>query len=60
MSTGNILYLVLCIGTFAVFAAVLAYMSHQQTKLGPETIGKPATQAPDRPDEDKPPVIAHA
>lgn len=61
MSTGNMLYLVLCIGAFTVFAVVLAYMSHQQTKLGPETIGGPARGVPEvPPTEDKPPVPAHA
>ena len=42
MSTGNLLYLIMCLCAFGGFAAVLAYMSHQQTKLGPEMIPVPA------------------
>lgn len=39
MSTGNLLYLLMCIGMFVVFAVALAYCSWQQSKLGPEMIG---------------------
>ncbi len=39
MSTGNLLYLLMCIGMFAVFAVVLAYCSWQQSTLGPDMIG---------------------
>ncbi len=38
MSTGNVLYLLMCIGVFASFAIVLAYQSWQQSKLGSEMI----------------------
>ncbi|HVY15624.1 MAG TPA: hypothetical protein VHB27_10360 [Rhodopila sp.] len=52
MSTGNLLYLLMCIGMFTVFAIVLAYESWQQSKLGPDMLGtvraepKPATHFP--------------
>ena len=39
MSTGNLLYLLMCIGMFAGFAVVLAYESWQQSRLGPDMIG---------------------
>jgi len=36
MTTGNVLYLLMTVGTFAVFSATLAYRSLQQSRLGPE------------------------
>lgn len=39
MSTGNLLYLLMSIGVFAVFGLVLAYQSWQQSQLGPDMIG---------------------
>jgi hypothetical protein len=42
MTTGNVLYLVMCIGAFAVFSAALAYESWQQSRLGPEAVPVPA------------------
>jgi hypothetical protein len=42
VTNGNLLYLMLCLGTFGVFAAVLAYESWQQGRLGHEVILKPA------------------
>jgi hypothetical protein len=42
MTTGNVLYLVMCIGTFAVFSAALAYQSWQQSRLGREAVPVPA------------------
>lgn len=38
MSTGNVLYLLMCIGMFAGFAIVLAYQSWQQGRLGPDMV----------------------
>jgi hypothetical protein len=39
MSFGNLLYLILVGVMFSSFGIVLAYMSHQQSKLGPEMLG---------------------
>jgi hypothetical protein len=47
MTTGNLLYLVLCIGMFTVFAAVLAYESHHQSKRRPDVVPAPEAE-PDR------------
>ncbi len=38
MTTGNLLFLAMTLGVFTVFAAVLAYMSWQQSQMGPDTI----------------------
>ncbi len=39
MTTGNLLYLLMAIGVFIGFAAVLAYVSWQQSQTGPDMIG---------------------
>jgi len=36
MTTGNVLYLLMALGTFAVFSVTLAYQSLQQSRLGRE------------------------
>lgn len=38
MSIGNILYLLMTIGSFVAFSAVLGNQSRLQTKLGPEML----------------------
>ena len=38
MTTGNILYLLMCLGMFSTFAVTLAYVSWQQSQEGPEMI----------------------
>lgn len=50
MTTGNLLYLMLCIGMFAAFSAVLAYESYQQSKLGPDIAPAPEADAGHRQD----------
>ena len=42
MSTGNVLYLLLSIGTFVSLSVVLAYVSWQQSVSGPDMIGTSA------------------
>lgn len=44
MTTGNVLYLLMSIGMFAVFAVVLAYQSWQQSRRGAEVV--PASSSP--------------
>jgi hypothetical protein len=44
MTTGNVLYLLMSIGMFAVFAAILAYYSWQQSRQGPEIV--PTSSSP--------------
>ena len=39
MSTGNVLYLLMCIGAFTGFAIVLAIESWHQSKQGPDMVG---------------------
>jgi hypothetical protein len=39
MSTGNLLYLLMTIGVFTGFSFVLAYVSWQQSKSGPDMTG---------------------
>ena len=50
MTTGNVLYLVMTIGMFGVFALMLAYQSWKQSQLGSDMIGtstkRPAPQRP--------------
>lgn len=41
MTHGSMLYLLMCVATFAAFSVVLAYNSWQQSKLGPETVPAP-------------------
>ena len=36
MTIGNVLYLLMALGTFSVFSATLAYESLQQSRLGRE------------------------
>ena len=38
MTTGELLYLLMCLGTFSSFAIALAYASWQQGQMGPEMI----------------------
>ena len=38
MTIGNVLYLLMSIGMFAVFSVVLAYQSWQQSRVGPEVV----------------------
>jgi hypothetical protein len=38
MTSGSLLYLLMCLATFGVFSAVLAYESWQQSRLGRETV----------------------
>jgi hypothetical protein len=38
MTIGNVLYLLMSIGTFAILSAVLAYQSWNQSRLGPEML----------------------
>jgi hypothetical protein len=38
MTTGSVLYLLMCLAMFGVFAVVLAYQSWQQAKFGPEML----------------------
>jgi hypothetical protein len=42
MTTGNVLYLLMTIGTFVMFAAVLFYQSWQQSRRGPDVVPLPA------------------
>jgi hypothetical protein len=44
MTTGSWLYLLMSIGAFAAFSAVLAYESWQQDRLAAETGPNPADQ----------------
>jgi hypothetical protein len=44
MSTGNVLYLLMTVGSFVAFALVLAYVSWGQSKLGPEVLTEQAEQ----------------
>jgi hypothetical protein len=44
MTTGSALYLLMCLVTFGGFSAVLAYVSWQQSKLGPEMLSDPEPQ----------------
>lgn len=55
MTTGSVLYLLMSIGMFAVFSAVLAYESWQQARLGPDVV--PVLEPP-KPAE--PPDALHA
>jgi len=38
MTTGNVLYLAMAIGTFVSFSMALAYASWQQSRLGPDVV----------------------
>jgi len=38
MSRGELLYLLMCVGTFTLFAVVLAIQSWHQSKLGRDVI----------------------
>jgi hypothetical protein len=42
MTTGNVLYLLMVVGMFMLFCAVLAYESWQQSRQAPETVHAPA------------------
>jgi hypothetical protein len=44
MTTGNLLYLLMCLATFGVFSAALAWCSWQQARLGPEMVSEPARE----------------
>jgi hypothetical protein len=46
MTTGNVLYLLMCLAMFGGLSAALAYYSHEKTKAEPEK--RPA--APARPE----------
>ena len=41
MTTGNIAYLIMVVVVFAVFSAVLAYVSWLQSKAGPDMLAEP-------------------
>jgi|tagenome__1003787_1003787.scaffolds.fasta_scaffold11865811_1 hypothetical protein len=41
MTSGSLLYLLMCIAAFVIFAAALAYTSWQQGKMGRETTPAP-------------------
>lgn len=45
MSTGEMLYLVMCIGAFTVFAIVLAMQSWQQSRKGPDMLESESADA---------------
>jgi hypothetical protein len=45
MTSGNLLYLLMCLGTFALFTAALAYESWQQSRLGREIVPAEEPQA---------------
>ncbi len=47
MTTGNVLYLAMAIGTFVVFALVLAYESWRQSRLGPDVTPVPTAHRPE-------------
>jgi len=47
MTTGNLLYLLMSIGMFAAFSAVLAYESWQQSRLRPEVVPVPRSVSHD-------------
>lgn len=49
MTTGSVLYLLLSIAMFVVFAVVLAYESWQQARLGPEVVPVPEPGTQDEP-----------
>ncbi len=51
MTTGNVLYLLMSIGAFAVFAAVLAYESWQQSRFGQGVIPTPVPSEGDEPQD---------
>jgi hypothetical protein len=36
MTTGSVLYLLMSVGVFVLFSAVLAYQSWQQSRVAPE------------------------
>ena len=38
MTSGSLLYLLMCLAVFGVFSVVLAYESWQQSRLGRETV----------------------
>ena len=38
MTTGNVLYLAMAIGTFVLLSAVLAYQSWQQSRVTPDAM----------------------
>jgi hypothetical protein len=38
MTTGNVLYLAMAIGTFVLLSAVLAYQSWQQSRVAPDAV----------------------
>jgi hypothetical protein len=42
MTTGSVLYLLLCIVAFGVLSGVLAYQSWKQSRLGPEVVTIPS------------------
>ncbi len=45
MTTGNVLYLMLCLGMFTAFALVLAYESWQQSRIGRDVVAEPDRNA---------------
>ncbi len=48
MTTGNVLYLLMTIGMFVAFSAVVGYQSWQQSRLGPEVKTVPDAHAQPR------------
>jgi Flp pilus assembly protein CpaB len=42
MTTGELLYLIICLAAFGVLSAVLAHYSRQQSREGRETVSAPA------------------
>lgn len=49
MTTGSVLYLLMSVGGFGIFAAVLAYESWLQSRLGPEVAPVSAPAEHDEP-----------
>ncbi len=41
MTTGDLLYLIMCLAAFGVFSTVLAYYSWQQSREGRKTVSAP-------------------
>lgn len=46
MTTGSVLYLLMCIGAFAALAIVLAYNTWQQTRMGGDFGTAPQARQP--------------
>jgi hypothetical protein len=44
MTTGNVMYLAMAIGTFVLFSAVLAYQSWQQSRVARDAISAPRNE----------------